>query len=131
MNKYVKLIDEKLAELKTQIAAVTNDQTIAKSTRGTQRYKLSRDRRILHLIKSLITDSTEITEENMNTFVLLTTLESEKKVYDAVVVKEGDSILQLAEKYDDRKDPIGKIKAACDKAGLVMNYSTGLIEKSK
>ncbi len=132
MNKYVKLVDEKLEELKSSIATVKTAENVAKSTRNTQLYKLGRERRVLCLIKSLISAGgiEKLEDADRETLVLLTTLASERRVYDAVEVKEGDSILELAAKYDDRRDPIGKIKAACEKAGLKMDYTTGLITKA-
>ena len=52
---FTQLVDEKIDELKSQIAAMKVNETLSKNTRGTQLYKLGRDRRVLHLIRSLLT----------------------------------------------------------------------------
>ena len=52
---YSQLCEEKIADLKAQITAMKTNESISKNTRGTQLYKLGRERRVLHLINSLIT----------------------------------------------------------------------------
>ena len=131
---YTTLVEEKIADLKSQIAAMKVNETLSKNTRGTQLYKLGRDRRVLHLINSLITqvgDKIKLSEDDMDTFVLITTLAGERTVRSLVSVHEGDSILELLQKYADKKDIQKKIQTACEKVGLVMNFKTGLIEKSE
>ena len=122
---YSRLCEEKIADLKSQI------ESISKNTRGTQLYKLGRERRVLHLINSLIAqlgDNVKFSKDDMDTFVLITTLASERS---SIEVKEGDSILELLQKYADKKDIQKKLQTACEKVGLVMNFKTGLIEKSE
>lgn len=131
---YSQLCEEKIADLKSQIAAVKTNESISKNTRGTQLYKLGRERRVLHLINSLITqldDKVKFDEADMDTFVIITTLASERAERSSVEVHEGDSIQELLEKYQDKKDILKKLQNACEKANLVMNFKTGLIEKSK
>ena len=131
---YSQLCEEKIADLKSQIAAMKTNESISKNTRGTQLYKLSRDRRVLHLINSLITqlgDKVWLYEDDMDTLVLITTLSGERAVRSSVEVHEGDSILELLQKYADKKDIQKKIQTACEKVGLVMNFKTGLIEAAK
>lgn len=128
---YTTLVEEKIADLKSQIAAMKTNESISKNTRGTQLYKLGRDRRVLHLINSLITqlgDKIKLSEDDMDTFVLITTLSGERASRTSVEVHEGDSILELLQKYADKKDIQKKIQTACEKVGLVMNFKTGLIE---
>ena len=131
---YTQMVEEKIADLKSQIAAMKTNESISKNTRGTQLYKLSRDRRVLHLINSLITqlgDKVWLYEDDMDTLVLITTLSGERAVRSSVEVHEGDSILELLQKYADKKDIQKKIQTACEKVGLVMNFKTGLIEAAK
>lgn len=131
---YSQLCEEKIADLKSQIAAMKTNESISKNTRGTQLYKLGRDRRVLHLINSLITqldDKVKFDEADMDTFVLITTLSSERAERSSVEVHEGNSIQELLEKYQDKKDILKKLQNACEKANLVMNFKTGLIEKSE
>ena len=131
---YSQLCEEKIADLKSQIAAMKVNETLSKNTRGTQLYKLGRERRVLRLINSLITqlgDKVWFDEEDRDTLVLITTLTSERAVRSSVEVHEGDSIQELLEKYQDKKDILKKLQNACEKANLVMNFKTGLIEAAK
>ena len=131
---YSQLCEEKIADLKSQIAAMKTNESISKNTRGTQLYKLGRERRVLHLINSLITqvgDKVMFDKGDMDTFVLITTLAEERAARSSIEVKEGDSIQALLEKYQDKKDIFKKLQIACEKAGLIMNFKTGLIEKSE
>ena len=131
---YSQLCEEKIADLKSQIAAMKVNETLSKNTRGTQLYKLGRERRVLHLINSLITqvgDKVKFDKGDMDTFVLITTLAEERAARSSIEVKEGDSILELLQKYADKKDIQKKLQNACEKIGLIMNFKTGLIEKSE
>lgn len=128
---YSQLCKGKIADLKSQIATMKTNESISKNTRGTQLYKLGRERRILHLINSLITqvgDKIKLSEDDMDTFVLITTLSGERAVHSSVEVHEGDSIQELLEKYQDKKDILKKLQTACEKEGLRMNFKTGMIE---
>lgn len=128
---YSQMVEEKIADLKSAIAAMKVNEEISKNTRGTQLYKLGRERRVLRLISGLITqvgDKVCFDEEDRDTLVLITTLASERAVRSSVEVKEGDSIQELLEKYQDKKDILKKLQAACEKAGLVMDFKTGLIK---
>ena len=130
---FTQLCEEKIADLKVQIAAMKTNESISKNTRGTQLYKLGRERRVLHLINSLITqlgDSVKFSKDDMDTFILITTLASERTARSSIEVKEGDSILELLQKYADKKDIQKKLQTACEKVGLIMNFKTGFIEKS-
>ena len=112
---YSQLCEEKIADLKSQIAAMKTNGSISKNTRGTQLYKLGRERRVLHLINSLITqldDKVKFDEADMDTFVLITTLASERTERSSVEVHEGDSIQELLEKYQDKKDILKKLQNA-------------------
>lgn len=127
---YSQLCEEKIRDLKSQIATMKTNEAVSKNTRGTQLYKLGRERRVLHLINALLTqiENVKLSEDDMDTFVLITTLAGERAVRSSVEVHEGDSILELLQKYSDKKDIQEKLKKACEKANLVMNFKTGLIE---
>lgn len=131
---YTSLIADKISELKALIATTKTDDSFTKNTRGTKLYKLGRERRVLHLIYSLFTqlgDNFTLSPEDMDTFVLITTLEGERVARSSVEVKEGDSILELMQKYEDKKDLQAKLTKTAEKAGLVLNYKTGKIEKAE
>lgn len=128
----VKLIDEKLNELKSTIATTKTSDTISKNTRSTKLYALGRDRRVLHLIRTLVEANPDVKldEADSNTFVLITTLATERTVSASVEVKEGDSILDLLQKYADKKDISTKLNKACEKAGLKLDYAAGKVVKA-
>lgn len=128
----VQLIDEKLDELKSTIAATKTDGSISKTTRSTKLYALGKERRILHLVRSLIEAQPDIklSEDDMNTFTLITTLSTEKVRYDAIVVHEGDKIEALMDKYKERNDLYKKLQAACEKAGLKLDFASNTVIKA-
>ena len=133
MNKSqsVKLIDEKVNELKATIASLKTNEALSKSTRGTQLYARGRERRVLLLIRELISNcnaETKLSEASMDTFVLITTLASERTQQKAVEVKEGDKLMDLLKKYEDRKDILKKLQAAAEKIDCVVDFTTQTIK---
>lgn len=128
----VQLIDEKLNELKSVIAETKTSDIISKNTRSTKLYALGRDRRVLHLIRTLMEANPDIKLDaaDSDTFVLITTLAAERTVQSSVVVNEGDLILDLLQKYADKKDIATKLNKACEKAGLKLDYATGKVVRA-
>lgn len=128
----VQLIDEKLNELKSTIATTKTDESISKNTRSTKLYALGRERRVLHLIKTLVEAQPDIklSDDDMDTFTLITALSSERVRYDAIEVHEGDKIQDVLEKYESRKDLFKKLQAACEKAGLKLDFTTNTVVKA-
>lgn len=130
---YSQLCEEKIADLKSQIAAMKTNESISKNTRGTQLYKLGRDRRVLHLIASLLQqvgDGVKLNKDDIDTFVLITTLASERAERTSIEVNEGDSILELLQKYEEKKDIQKKLATACEKKGLRLDYASGTVVKA-
>lgn len=125
------LVDEKINELKSVIAVTKTDDKITKNTRGTKMYKLGRDRRVLCLIRALLEtcDESKLSDADKDTLTLLTTLENERTAYK-VEVQEGDSIMDLLQRYQDTKDIAAKIQKACERNGLKQDYATGTIVKA-
>lgn len=123
------LVDEKLNELKSTIATTKTSESISKNTRSTKLYALGRERRVLHLIRSLIEANPDIklSKDDADTFILVTTLASERVVQQSIVIKEGDKILDIMQKYQERKGD--SIKKAAEKAGLKMDYASGTFVK--
>lgn len=127
------LCEEKINELKASIAAMKTNEALSKSTRGTQLYKMGRERRILHLIKSLVEQcgsELELKEDDMNTFTLITTLISERTPRSSVECKEGDSITELLTKYDAVRDVYGKLTKYCESHSLKMDCINNKIIKA-
>lgn len=131
---YTAVVNDKINELKSQIAAMKVNKTLSKNTRGTQLYKLGRERRVLHLINSLISqlgdNNIKLDEADMDTFVLITTLAGERAERVSVTCQEGDNILDLLQKYADKKDLQNKLAAYCEKNGLKLDYASGKVVKA-
>lgn len=131
------LVDEKIDELKkaiiTMTARNTDDPTdptyVSKSTKQTQLYHLKRERKVLHLIRSLIEANPDVklAQEDQETFVSITTLASEHTV-TKYVFKEGDDLLDLMEKYPNlsRKD----MDTRLEKLGLKIDFDTKKVIKA-
>lgn len=121
-NDAIKLIDERIVELKTVIAELKTSTAISKSTRGTQLYARGKERRVLELIRELCSHLTDIklSESTMNTFTLITTLNTERVKRTTVEVNEGDLVITLLKKYENVKNVYNKIMSAAEKNGLVL-----------
>lgn len=130
MNKtYAKMLEERITDLKAEIATTKTRSDISKNTRSTKLYGLSRERRTLNLISSLISqlpDTFKLKEDDMNTLVLLTTLSSERASSSSIVIKEGDNILNILIDHPNLNKR--RLEEKCEKLGLVCNYTTGVIE---
>lgn len=127
----IKLIDGKIEELKKDIAAMKTSNDVTKNTRGTQLYKMGRDRRVLCLIKALIAQlptDVKLTDADKDTLVLLTTLKAERAAFTKIEVAEGDVFLDVLKKYSDRKTH--SIMNAVEKAGLKVDYTTGKLVRA-
>ena len=123
------LVEEKINELtkaiKVMTARETEDRTnptyISKNTKQTQLYHMKRERRVLALVKSLVAANPNLTlsQEDQETFVLITTLASER-TNTKYVFNVGDSLLDIMTKYENlsRKD----LDTRLEKLGLKMDY---------
>lgn len=126
-------INELTKSIKVMTARDTEDPTsptyIAKSTKQTQLYHMKRERRVLALIKSLLEANPDVklSQEDQETFVLVTTLASERSV-TKYQFNEGDSIFELMSKYENlsRKDMEAKVA----KLGLKLDFASGKIVKA-
>ena len=126
----ITLVDEKIDELRKSIAAMktrnvedpTDPTYISKNTRSTQLYHMGREKRVLHLVRTLLAANPDITlnNEDADTFALITTLVAERTTtkYQFAV---GDDLLDIMTKYENlsRKD----LDAKLEKLGLKMDYA--------
>ena len=131
------LVNEKINELTAMIKVMTARDTtnptdptyIAKSTKQTQLYHMKRERRVLALIKNLIAANPDLqlSTEDQETFVLITTLASER-VTTKYQFNEGDDIYDIMQKYENlsRKD----LEKKLEKLGLKADFSKGVIVKA-
>lgn len=125
----ISLVEEKINELtkaiKVMTARETEDRTnptyVSRNTKQTQLYHMRRERRVLALVKSLVAANPNLTlsQEDQETFVLITTLASER-TNTKYVFNVGDSLLDIMTKYENlsRKDLDTKL----EKLGLKMDY---------
>lgn len=133
----ISIVDGKINELTSLIKVMTARETenkldptyIAKSTKQTQLYHMKRERRVLALIKHLIAANPDLqlSAEDQETFVLITTLSDERKT-TKYVFNEGDDIYTIMTKYENlsRKDLDKKL----EKLGLKADFSKGVIVKA-
>lgn len=126
----IQLVAEKIDDLKSVIASLKTNEAISKNTRGTQLYARSRERRVLNLITSLLQqcgDDVKLSETDMDTFTLITTLASERTV-STFEAKVGESFMDLVKRYPKRT--MDKIETSLDKIGLRIDPATGkVVEK--
>ena len=123
------LVEEKINELtkaiKVMTARETEDRTnptyVSRNTKQTQLYHMRRERKVLALVKSLVAANPNLTlsQEDQETFVLITTLASER-TNTKYVFNIGDSLLDIMTKYENlsRKD----LDTRLEKLGLKMDY---------
>lgn len=133
----ISIVDGKINELTSLIKVMTARETenkldptyIAKSTKQTQLYHMKRERRVLALIKHLIAANPDLqlSTEDQETFVLITTLSEERKA-TKYVFNEGDDIYSIMTKYENlsRKDLDKKL----EKLGLKADFASGKIIKA-
>ena len=130
-------IEEREAEIKSALIALANGtnvngEPLAKATVSTRRHHFNRDKRVLSLIKELLSimDKRGIEELKLSDGSRLgfNQLVYPQDTGAAVVVNKGDSILALLEKYSDVKDLKSKLEKAAEKKGLKLNYTTGIID---
>lgn len=131
------IVEGKINELTSLIKVMTARETenkldptyIAKSTKQTQLYHMKRERRVLALIKHLIAANPDLqlSQEDQETFVLITTLSEERKT-TKYVFNEGDDIYAIMQKYENlsRKDLDKKL----EKLGLKADFASGKIIKA-
>jgi hypothetical protein len=134
MNKKdaIKLIDEKIADIKAAIAETKTNDKISKATRGTKLYALSRERRTVQLIRDLIAaggDKVILPDDSLNTFTLLTTLSSERVVRVGLEAAIGDDILDIARKYPNKS--LAKITQQLQTKGMDVDEKTGKVIELK
>lgn len=133
----ISIVDGKINELTSLIKVMTARETenkldptyIAKSTKQTQLYHMKRERRVLALIKHLIAANPDLqlSTEDQETFVLITTLSEERKT-TKYQFNEGDDIYTIMTKYENlsRKDLDKKL----EKLGLKADFASGKIIKA-
>lgn len=134
MNKKdaIKLIDEKIVDIKAAIAETKTNDKISKATRGTKLYALSRERRTVQLIRDLVKaggNKVILPDDSLNTFTLLTTFSSERVVRVGLEAAIGDDILDIARKYPNKS--LAKITQQLQTKGMDVDEKTGKVIELK
>ena len=124
------LVDGKINELKAAVEVMKRRNTdnpadptyISKNTRSNRIYHMDRERRVLHLIRSLIEANPDVklSTDDQETFALITTLATERQT-TRYQFEVGDSLLDIMTEYENlsRKD----LDAKLQKLGLKMDYA--------
>ena len=111
-------IQERIKEL--------NEKAGNKELSNSVRYKCRRDASILQLLGELDVESATLSQESKETFERL----MDPETYEPIVVAEGDSIMKILEDNQDRRDVMGKVTKAAEKAGLKLDFASGKIVKA-
>ena len=120
-------MDNKIAELEARLQEVLNDGSVTDSTKRTQKFQrnteIARMKVCRFFLESIPEDEIEVDDKMAVWIGSMVTLTSERlKRQQPVEVHAGDKTLDLLQKYKDVKDPWGKIKKACESAGLKIVY---------
>lgn len=115
-------------EIREQVIAVSANTTLAESTKGTKAYGLRRDRRVLQLIEALVAqipgEVDFVSEGNYETFLLLTRMEDEKARAGKFYLVEGETIVQVMERYPNKRNLMKAITEYCEANGLMLDSAT-------
>lgn len=132
-------IETRSEEIRMALIALTNGKTVdgkalAKNTINTMRHNIRRDQRVLSLIHDLIEAlekegiiEVKLSEASLQGFNQVCYPE---KGGNKVMVEEGDSILEIMEKYKDTKDLLTKVNKAAEVIGCKVDFQKGKIVKA-
>ena len=124
------LVNERVEDLRVNITATINSDTIAEATKGTKLYALRKERRVLQLINELVSqlpDDVKLSEAAHDTLVLITRLQDEKVKVAKFYVELGESIVSIMERYPNRKNLMKSITEYCENNGLRLDTTTMVI----
>ena len=124
------LVNERVEDLRVNIAATINSDTIADSTKGTKRYGMRKERRVLQFINELVSqlpDDVSLTDAAYETMLLITRLQDEKVKVAKFYVEEGENIVSIMERYPNRKNLMKSIMEYCEDNGLRLDTASMVI----
>lgn len=90
------------------------------------RYKSRRDADILTFIVGNVPVEHALNDADSATLDRL----MDPEVFETITVSEGDSIMKLLEENQDRRDVMGKLSKAAEKAGLKLDFASGKVVKA-
>lgn len=124
------LVNERVEDLRVNIAATIASDTIAESTKGTKLYGMRKDRRVLQLIGELVSqlpDDVSLTDAAYETLVLITRLQDEKVKAAKFYVEEGENIVSIMERYPNRRNLMKSITEYCENNGLRLDTASMVV----
>ena len=124
------LVNERVEDLRVNIAATINSDTIAESTKGTKLYGMRKERRVLQFISELVSqlpDDVSLTDAAYETMLLITRLQDEKVKVAKFYVEEGENIVSIMERYPNRKNLMKSITEYCENNGLRLDTASMVI----
>lgn len=125
---HTQMMDARVKELVAKIAAVSTDETIAKTTRGTKLYHLKHELKTLRLINELLSDAESLSKdaiEHLNGLIKPAD-ERQQKFY----VEEGEQLLDIMQRYPNKKKLIEAINEYCGEHGLMLDTTAMKIVKA-
>lgn len=136
INELVSGLEDRNEEIRVALIALTNGKTVEgkalkESTVSTMRHNIRRDQRMIALVLDL---AKALTEEGVEKVKLseaalqgFNQMAFPEKGGSKVVVEEGDSILELMQKYGEVKDLKAKLDKAAEKIGCVLDFKAGKV----
>lgn len=120
----------KVSELENKIDSIKNNPELSKNTKQVQGSAQTRKMHLFIIMESILnyaSDEIILTEDEGEWFDSLVSLDTERNTC-LIKVKKGDSLMGLIAANPEVKDIVNKVKKACDKAGLTLNMTTGIVE---
>lgn len=125
---HAQLMEARIKELVAKIAEVSTDESIAKTTRGTKLYHLKHELKTLRLINELLSDADSLGKdalEHLNSLIKPAD-ERQQRFY----VEEGEQLLDIMQRYPNKKKLIEAISEYCGEHGLMLDASAMKIVKA-
>lgn len=109
----------------------------SENTKKTQKYQRTKEMEKLQVIITLLrlySDRTRDEEITLDSYfdkiiTSMITLTSERKAANEIIVHEGDLVMDLLTKYENKKDIYKKLMKAADDAGLKADFAQGKFVK--
>lgn len=126
MNKstILSLIDIKIAEMESNLAALLANPEISENTKRTQKFQRTTTIRQLSVTRAFVemieSDDITLKGDLEKWFTSMITL-TETRKGPVVKVAKGDTLIGLINKYKDVKDVYAKIMKAAEASGLTLN----------
>ena len=110
---------------------------VSENTKKTQKYQRTKEMEKLQVIITLLrmySDKTGdeaivLSEDLSKVITSMVTLTSARKAANEIVVHEGDLVMDLLTKYENKKDIYKKLMKAADDAGLKADFAQGKFVK--